>query len=153
MMNDLTVNVFMLMTDRNGEPEEIDLGSLYLDRDENGFIRDITIEPYMSSDLGEWEAHFDKFDQEVPEVPKIVRFGPGGAFICGFFDSEGYEIDLESLREGRDQEHRDRKIKQYDLIVRSAYRLYERAVRGSQCLSAISTMSGTRDCRSEQSSR
>lgn len=124
------VNVFMLLIDRNGEPEDIDLGSLYVAHDPSGFIQDITIEPYGSSHLEQYEAHFDKFNPEIPEVPKTVRFSRGGAFICGFFGSEGYEIDLEALQEDPNREYRYRETRRYDLMVRSAYRLYERAVRG-----------------------
>jgi hypothetical protein len=123
------VNIFMLLTNIDGEPEEIDLGSLYVDHDANGFIRHIAVEPYDFTKLEQYEAHFDSFD-DVPEVPLCVRMGPDEAFVCGFFNLDGIHIDLESIREDPPGKFRDLEIKQYELIVRAAYRLYERAVRG-----------------------
>jgi hypothetical protein len=124
------LNVFMLLTDDDGEPQEINLGSLYVDRDATGFIRDITIEPYDFTDLAEWEVHFDSFDPEVPEVPWSVQLGSDVAGIYGFYNDERWEVDLELLREDPGAAYPGHDIEHYELIVRSANRLYERAVRG-----------------------
>lgn len=123
---DLVVNVFVLMTQNNGETEQVDLGSLYVERDGHGFLRRIAIEPY--SDL--YQAHFECFNTEIPEVPLEVRIAPDSAFIIGFFEDEGYWVELDELQDETDENGRSRLVDNYDKIVRIVYRLYERVVRG-----------------------
>ena len=118
------VNVFALLIDHNGQSETVDLGSLYVNRDLNGFIRQISIEPYDMTDLEKYELHFDSFDQEIPELPRDVRVDQYDAYTCGFFDDEGSTIDL------GEETYKGLNLERYDSVVRSAYRLYERATRG-----------------------
>jgi hypothetical protein len=122
-------NVFALLINSEGEAEEINLGSLYIDQDDHGFISHIEIEPYSFEDLEQYEPHFDEFDSEFPEVPQRVHFGLQAASIEGFFQAEGSEVDFEEFEEEPDQARFEKACEKYQFILKIAYRLYERTRR------------------------
>lgn len=124
------VNVFAQLLGADGDPEKIYLGSLYVNHDPDGAIRIIAIETGPLRYLTQYETHFDCFDPEVPEVPQSVQIELRGASISGFFLSEGCSVDLEQFEDEWDEIKQTRELQRYDTIVRLAYRLYERAVRG-----------------------
>ena len=123
-------NMFALLSNSEGEAEEVNLGSLYIKHDERGLISHIEIEPYSSEDLDDYEPHFDGFDSEFPEVPLRVHLEAREASIEGFF-SQGdiTTVDFEEFGEGPDEAGFDQACECYELILRSAYRLYERVRR------------------------
>jgi len=122
-------NVFAALINEQGEIEEFNLGSLYVKFDDRGYIVDIEIEPYDTEDLEQYESYFDGFDSETPEIPRRVHLGLREASIEGFFQAEGCEVDFEEFEDHQDQAFLSEACEQYESILKSAYRLYERAVR------------------------
>jgi len=122
-------NVFASLINAEGEVEQINIGSLYIKHDDHGLISHIEIEPYSYEQLKGYELHWEEFNSDFPEVPRRVHLDLKNAWIEGFFQFESSEVFLNEFEEELDQARSDQAREHYELILKAAYRLYERTRR------------------------